>query len=42
MFGRSTRRMNKSDFSDLLNTILEFGDDQGVKWTDTRGIEEWL
>lgn len=42
MLGRSTRRMNKSEFSDLVNTILEFGDDQGVKWTDTRGIEEWL
>lgn len=41
MLGRSTSRMNKAQFADLINTILEFGVDADVRWSDQRGIDEW-
>ena len=41
MLGRSTSRMNKAQFADLINTILEFGIDADVRWSDQRGIDEW-
>ena len=34
VFGQSTSKLNKSDFSDLIEVIYAFGADQGVRWTD--------
>lgn len=44
MVGASTSRMNKSDFSDLLQVIQAFGAQQGVKFSDQVSKEygEWL
>lgn len=41
ILGRSTSRMNKAQFADLINTILEFGIDADVRWSDQHGIDEW-
>ena len=34
VFGQSTSKLNKSDFSDLIEVIYAFGAEQGVRWTD--------
>lgn len=39
--GASTRKMNKSQFGDLINLIYAFGNERGVIWSDLQGIELW-
>lgn len=34
VFGQSTSKLNKSEFSDLIEVIYAFGAEQGVGWTD--------
>ena len=34
VFGQSTSKLNKADFSDLIEVIYAFGAEQGVRWTD--------
>ena len=34
VFGQSTSKLNKADFSDLIEVIYSFGADRGVRWTD--------
>ena len=44
MVGASTSRMNKAEFSDLLQVVQAFGAQQGVKFSDRVSAEygEWL
>jgi hypothetical protein len=34
VFGQSTSKLTKADFSDLIEVIYAFGSEQGVKWKD--------
>lgn len=33
VFGQSTSKLNKADFSELIEVIYAFGSEQGVKWS---------
>lgn len=38
--GMRTHRMNKQEFSDLIELIRAFGAERGVRWTDEMPTEE--